>query len=125
MIVYVVYCKNYKLKQGQLVDVLVERRKDLRGQTPLESGLKWAKVALGCSLEKERSIFVVPKKLELGADPEVLLGERILSTEMPANILSVHGSSLQALPSAGALAIAQGRQNDLPLDGIRPQFMVP
>jgi len=38
MTVYVVFCKDYEHKRGELMGMLVERRKDVRGQTQWESG---------------------------------------------------------------------------------------
>jgi hypothetical protein len=33
MIVYVVFCKDYEHRKGELMGMLVERRKDTRGET--------------------------------------------------------------------------------------------
>jgi len=38
---------------------LVERRKDLRGKSKLESGLNWAKSMFGQTVEKKHMIFVI------------------------------------------------------------------
>jgi hypothetical protein len=35
MIVYVVFCKDFKQRKGELMGMLVERRNDMRGQTPM------------------------------------------------------------------------------------------
>jgi len=43
MIVYKVFCKDGDLKKGDLIGVLAERRRDLRGETQFESGLRWAR----------------------------------------------------------------------------------
>jgi hypothetical protein len=66
MIIHKVYCKDNQLRQGNLLGVLVERRKDLRGKSELESGLRWARVTFGGSVKDKTSIFVVPKELETG-----------------------------------------------------------
>jgi len=66
MIIHKVYCKDNQLRQGNLLGVLVERRKDLRGKSELESGLRWALVTFGGSVKDKTSIFVVPKELETG-----------------------------------------------------------
>jgi len=47
MMVYVVFCKDYEHKKGDLMGMLVERRKDTRGETPWGSGAKWAREAFG------------------------------------------------------------------------------
>ena len=64
MITYKVFYKNYKLKKGQLMGILVERRKHLRGQSLLESGLKWAKSMFGQEVRDKHAIFVVPRELK-------------------------------------------------------------
>jgi len=60
---YKVLYKNHKLKKGELMGVLVERRKDLRGKSRLESGLNWAKSMFGQTVKNEHAIFVVPDEL--------------------------------------------------------------
>ena len=65
MIVYKVLCKNYELKQDQLMGALAERRKDLRGKSRVESGLKWARLVFGQMVRDKQSIFVVPHELNL------------------------------------------------------------
>ena len=68
MIVYKVFYKNYELKRGELMGTLTERRKDLRGRSRLESGLKWAKLAFGHMVKDKHAIFVVPDELNLKHD---------------------------------------------------------
>jgi hypothetical protein len=65
MIVYKVFYKNYDLKRGELMGTLKERRKDLRGKSVLESGLKWAKCVFGHMVKDKHAIFVVPDKSNL------------------------------------------------------------
>ena len=65
MIVYKVLYKNYELKQGQLVGALAERRKDLRGKSRSESGLKWARLVFGKMVRDKQAIFVIPYELNL------------------------------------------------------------
>jgi hypothetical protein len=52
--------------------MLIERRKDLRGKTQLESGLRWARLTFGCMVKGERAIFVVPSELKPGNDAKWL-----------------------------------------------------
>jgi hypothetical protein len=66
MIVYKVFYKNYDLKRGDFIGALVERRKDLRGKTKVETGLRWAKLRFGQLMNDKHAIFVVPKELNLG-----------------------------------------------------------
>lgn len=63
MIVYKVFCKNYGLKKGELLGMLIERRRDLRGLTPIESGLRWAKFTFGHMVKDKKAMFVVPNEL--------------------------------------------------------------
>jgi hypothetical protein len=65
MIIYKVLCKNYELKQGELIGALVERRKNLRGRTIIESGLKWAKTVFGQMGRDKQAIFVIPNEVTL------------------------------------------------------------
>jgi hypothetical protein len=66
MVVYKVFYKNFEQKKGEFVGMLIERRKDLRGRTQLESGIRWAKAAFGSVVKDEKTIFVVPNELKLG-----------------------------------------------------------
>jgi hypothetical protein len=68
MISYKVFYKNYKLKKGELMGILVERRKHLRGQSLFESGLKWAKSMFGQEVRDKHAIFVVPHELKSKKD---------------------------------------------------------
>ncbi len=63
-IAYKVLYKNQQLKKGDPMGVLVERRKDLRGKSKLESGLKWAKSMFGQTVKDKSKIFVVPDELK-------------------------------------------------------------
>ncbi len=65
MIIYKVYHKDYEQKKCKLIGVLHERRRDLRGLTRVESGLRFAKLAFGNVVEDWRVIIVVPKELKL------------------------------------------------------------
>lgn len=64
MIVYKVFCKDGGLKTDDLIGVLAERRKDLRGETQFESGLKWAKSFFTDLIKDRQAIFVIPNDLE-------------------------------------------------------------
>jgi hypothetical protein len=65
MIIYKVLCKNYDLKQDQLMGALAERRKDLRGKSRVESGSKWAKLVFGQMVRDKQSMFVIPYEVNL------------------------------------------------------------
>ena len=81
MIVYKVFYKDYKLKKGEFVGMLIERRKDLRGVTQVESGLRWAKLTFGRMTKDEYAIFVVPKELKLGNYTQRLMEKGIFTRE--------------------------------------------
>jgi hypothetical protein len=65
VIVYKVLLKDYELKQGQLMGALAERRKDLRGKSRVESGLKWARLVFGHMVRDKQAILVIPYELNL------------------------------------------------------------
>ena len=48
--------------------VLVERRKDLRGKSRLESGMSWAKSMFGQTVKNKHMIFVVPDESKAKKD---------------------------------------------------------
>jgi hypothetical protein len=80
-VVYKVFYKNYDLKKGQLMGVLIERRKDLRGKSRIESGLRWAKLTFGHLVKNKQMIFVVPDEMNLGTEAIVFLEKGILTNK--------------------------------------------
>ena len=81
MVVYKVFYKNFKLKKGEFVGMLIERRKDLRGKNQLESGTRWAKVAFGHTVKDEKTIFVVPHELKVGIHTKSIIEKGIFTRE--------------------------------------------
>jgi hypothetical protein len=81
MVIYKVFYKNYEFKKGELMGVFVERRKDLRGKSRLESGLRWAKLMFGQMVRDKHAIFVVPQDFNLKKDSIVPAENMILSKE--------------------------------------------
>ncbi len=81
MVVYKVFYKNFELKKGEFVGMLIERRKDLRGKTQLESGMRWAKVAFGPMVNDEKTIFVVPNELKLEIQTKSIKEKGIFTKE--------------------------------------------
>jgi hypothetical protein len=65
MVVYAVFCKDFEHKKGERVDMLIERRKDMRGQTKWESGTKSARQAFGHLVKDKKDLFVFPKEMEI------------------------------------------------------------
>ncbi|MBM4308282.1 MAG: hypothetical protein FJ115_15365 [Deltaproteobacteria bacterium] len=81
MITYKVFCKNYELKRGDLIGLLIERRSDLRGLSQVESGLKWAKSVFGHKIKDIKSIIVVPGELSLRSDNQWLTNKGVFTRE--------------------------------------------
>jgi hypothetical protein len=81
MVVYVVFCKDYEHKKGELMGMLVERREDMRGETRWASGTKWARQAFGHLVRDKRDIFVFPKEMDIGDDEKLLVEKGILTKD--------------------------------------------
>jgi hypothetical protein len=81
VIVYKVLYKNYELKQNQLMGGLAERRKDLRGKSRVESGLKWARLVFGQMVRDKQAIFVVPHELSLKDNTITPVEKKVFSKE--------------------------------------------
>lgn len=81
MIIYKVFCKNYGLKKGELLGMLIERRRDLRGLTPIESGLRWAKFTFSHMVKDKNEMFVVPNELGIKDEARQLVGKGVYTRE--------------------------------------------
>jgi len=88
MVVYVVFCKDFEHRKGELMGMLVERRKDMRGQTQWDSGVKWARLAFGHLVKDKKDIFVFPKKMEINDDKVLLVEKGILGKEEYLKIMN-------------------------------------
>jgi len=91
MIVYVVFCKDYEHRKGELMGMLVERRKDMRGQTQWESGTKWARQAFGHLVRDKKDIFVYPKKMEIDDDKGLLVEKGMFTKEEFLEVMKTIG----------------------------------
>ena len=80
MKVYAAFSKDYEHRRGKLMGMLVERRKDMRGQTQWESGAKWARKAFGHLVKDKKDLFIFPKEMEMNNDDERLLIEKGIFT---------------------------------------------
>jgi uncharacterized protein YqgQ len=89
MIVYVVFCKDFEHRKGELMGMLVERRNDMRGQTQWESGLKWARLAFGHLVKDKKDIFVFPKEMEINDDKGLLVEKGIFNKEEYLKIMNM------------------------------------
>jgi len=81
MVVYKVFYKDFERKRGEFVGMLIERRKDLRGKTQLESGMRWAKRVFGRMVKEEKTVFVVPNELKLGIDTKSIIEKGVFTKE--------------------------------------------
>jgi hypothetical protein len=95
MIVYVVFRKDYGHRKGELMGMLVERRKDMRGMTQWESGLKWARGAFGHLVKDKRDIFVFPKELEISEDKMLLVEKGIFTKEEFSEVMKKIGEEME------------------------------
>jgi len=81
MIIYKVFYKNFELKKGEFVGMLIERREDMRGNTQIQSAMRWAKLAFGRMVKDENTIFVVPTELKLGIKTKSIIEKGIFTKE--------------------------------------------
>jgi len=81
MVVYKVFYKNFELKKGEFVGMLIERRKDTRGKSQMESGMRWAKLAFGRMVKDKKTMFVVPTELKLGIHTKWIIEKGIFTKE--------------------------------------------
>ena len=65
MLVFKVFYKSYELRKGWFIGISIERRKDFRGKTRLESGLRWARFSFTDVVKDRQAIFIVPNELKL------------------------------------------------------------
>ncbi|OGP78717.1 MAG: hypothetical protein A2V86_17045 [Deltaproteobacteria bacterium RBG_16_49_23] len=89
MVIYVVFCKDFEHRKGELMGMLVERRNDMRGQTQWESGLKWARLAFGHLVKDKKDIFVFPKEMEINDDQGLLVEKGIFGKEEYLKIMNM------------------------------------
>ena len=81
MVVYKVFYKNFEHKKGEFVGMLIERREDMRGNTQIQSAMRWAKLAFGRMVKDENTIFVVPTELKLGIKTKSIIEKGIFTKE--------------------------------------------
>ncbi len=81
MVVYKVFYKNFELKKGEFMGMLIERRKDLRGKSQIESAMRWARLAFGRMVKDDKTIFVVPNELKLRINTQWIIEKGIFTKE--------------------------------------------
>jgi hypothetical protein len=72
MTAYKVFYKDCYRRKMVLLGTLIERRRDLRGMSQLEAGLKWAKFAFGNQVKDIKRIIVVPKEVTQPGDNGII-----------------------------------------------------
>jgi hypothetical protein len=63
LVVYRVFYKDYQRKACTFVAELRERRKNLRGMTHSQTGLKWARLLFGETVRDRQALLVVTRNL--------------------------------------------------------------
>jgi hypothetical protein len=81
MVIYKIFYKNYDLRKGDFIGALLERRKDLRGKSRIESGLRWARLTFGQMVKDRHAIFVVPRETHLKNNPVAPVKKVIFTKE--------------------------------------------
>jgi len=94
MTVYIVFCKDYEHRKGEVMGMLVERRKDTRGNTQWESGAKWARQAFGHLVKDKKDIFVYPKEMEINDDKGLLVDKGVFSKEEFLEVMKKIGQEI-------------------------------
>ncbi len=89
MIVYKVFYKNYDLKKGEFIGLLLEPRKNLRGRSRAETGLRWAKLAFVQMIRDKHALFVVPMELNLGIGTRWLVEKVVFNNEELGGMISL------------------------------------
>jgi hypothetical protein len=95
MIVYRVYYKNSELKKGDLIGMLIERRKSLKEMTRAESGLRWAKLIFGRKVKDEKGVFVVPSELSSEDDARWLMEKGVFTKEELVEMFRLIGQGIK------------------------------
>ena len=109
MVVYKVFYKSYELRKGEFIGILIERRKDLRGKTRLESGLRWARFSFTDSVKDRQAIFVVPSELELQSDPQWMIDRGMFSKEELLRIMDLADQETKRKEEGGLSSVIRRR----------------
>ena len=109
MVVYKVFHKNYELREEEFIGILIERRKDLRGKTRLESGLRWARFSFTDSVKDRHAIFVVPNELELRSDPQWMIDRGVFSKEELLRMMDLADQETKRKEEGGLSSVIRQR----------------
>ncbi len=94
MITYVVFCKDYEHRKCELIGILVERRRDMRGQTQWDSGTKWARHAFGHLVKDKKDIFIYPREMKIDDEEELLVRQGIFTKEEFLEVMKTLGQEI-------------------------------
>ena len=78
--------------------VLVERRKDTRGQSQWESGVKWARQAFGHLVKDKKDIYVFPKEMAINDDKGLLVEKGIYTKEEFLEVMKTIDQQMEREP---------------------------
>ncbi len=83
MTVYKVFYlyKNEEPLRGEFIGALMERRKNWRGKSRVQSGLRWARLAFADRVEDRNSIYVLPEELSFRSDTILPPGKKVLDKD--------------------------------------------
>jgi len=95
MMIYVVFRKDYEHRKGELMGMLVERRKDMRGKTRLEAGLRWARWAFGHMVKDKKDIFVHPQEIQIGEENRLLVEKGLFTKEEFLEVMKTIGQEMK------------------------------
>jgi hypothetical protein len=89
MILYKVFYRNCEFKRGDLIGMLMERRRDLRGMKQVETGLRWAKLTFGRVVKDKKEIFIVPYELNSESETKWLVEKGVFTKEESWELIKV------------------------------------
>jgi hypothetical protein len=95
MVVYKVFKKNYKLKKGEFMGMLIERRRRPRGLTQIESGLRWARLTFGRTVEDKNTVFGVPDEVNQRSNPQGLMEKLLFTDEELFGVMKLDDQGMQ------------------------------
>jgi hypothetical protein len=109
MVVYKVFYKNYELRRGEFIGILIERRKDLRGKTRVESGLRWARFSFIDLVKDRQAIFIVPNELKPRRDPQWMIEKGVFTREELLRIMDLADQEAKRKGEGGSSFVTQRR----------------
>lgn len=109
MLYYRVFYKNYGLRKGEFIGILIERRRGLRGKTRLESGLRWARFSFAGLVKDRQAMFVVPNELKLRSVPEWMIEKGVFTKEELLGIMDLADQETKRKGVGGSSSVIHQR----------------